>query len=113
MLPNILIPAALAALAGCAAAPTPGSSKLASQAQKNSVIAWAAACQSFDQAEEGIATAITAHKIPATSFKTIETISQSITPLCTTYPANTAAAITQITIAVTQLTALINGGQKP
>lgn len=97
----------LTLLGGCAVKAPTNSSAKAPTSQKNAVLAWATACQTFAHAEQMLATAIANGQISGLDQQKVATIQQAIVPLCTTFPANSAAAITQITISATQLTQLL------
>ena len=103
----LAIAAACAAFAGCSVTAPTNSTKQASNAQKNAVLAWAAACQTFDHAQQMLAVAITNGQAGSINLARVKTIQTAIVPLCTTFPANSAAAITQITISATELTQLL------
>lgn len=95
------------ALAGCSVTAPTHSTQQAPTSQKDAVLAWASACQTFAHAEQMLATAIANHQVSGLNQHKVATIQQAVVPLCTTFPANAAAAITQITISATKLTQLL------
>jgi len=105
--------AALIAFGGCAVKAPTNSSATASTGQKNAVLAWAAACQTFDHAQQMLATALQNGQAGSINLARVKTIQTAIVPLCTSFPANSAAAITQITISATELTNLLPSTKAP
>ena len=101
-------------LAGCGGtmsnaivAPT-NSSAVAPAAQKKAIIAWASACESYDNIKVGLATAINAKDVNVLKSATkIKTIENSIDPLCESFPANPSVATSNILSSVITLRALL------
>ncbi len=105
-------------LSGCAgspmitAAPTAATSSNASAspiapvAQKDSVLAWASACEAWDQAKQVGAENLISGVIPAVDAPKAVIVNNAVSPLCTAYPSDPTSATTTIMEGVAELTQL-------
>ncbi len=104
------------ALAGCAGglsttgvvAPTT-SSAVAPVAQKNDVIAWASACDGWDNLKSNLTIFEVNKKVPPKDNPTITKVVTATDPLCTAYPVNLSAATSTVLASTSQLITLVPG----
>lgn len=105
-----------ALLSGCASglstsgvvAPT-SSSAVAPVAQKNDVIAWASACDGWDNLKSNLTIFEVNKKVPPKDNPTITKVVEATDPLCTAYPVNLSAATSTVLASTSQLITLIPG----
>lgn len=98
-------------LAGCAGtsmvtAPTQSSSAVAPVAQKDAVLGWASACETWDNAKQAAAEALLNGIMPPVDAPKAVVIDNSISPLCLSFPSDPALAATEILTGVANLSSL-------
>lgn len=93
---SVGIPVGTSATSPTTSAALANPSTVLSSTVHSEVIAWSESCDAYALAASGAIVGVNSGKIPSSAFNTILDVETVVTPMCNSFPANPAAAISQI-----------------